>query len=97
MVESRNRQVLSLVHAPRGLKQTIELSKLQGSLHTGKQQMNARKPEVRVWQLGTCAAAGDGVIGFRLIDENEVFDRQIDDADRDHDQHTVGTTNSILK
>jgi hypothetical protein len=87
MVEGRNRQVLSLVHAPRGLKQTIELSKLQGSLHTRKQQVNARKSEVRGWQLGTRAAAGDGVIGFRLIDENEVFDRQIDDADRAHDQH----------
>jgi hypothetical protein len=40
----------------------------RGSLHIGKQQVNARKAPVKVWQLSSSAAAGDGLIGFRLID-----------------------------
>jgi hypothetical protein len=59
--------------------------------------VNARKPPVRVWQLSNSAAAGDGVIGFRLIGGDEVFVCQIDGADRDPQRegyyNTVGTTN----
>ena len=66
-----------------GLKLTIELSKLHGSLHSGKQHVNARKAPVGVWQLRTSATADGGVIGFRLVDEDKVFDCQIDGADRD--------------
>jgi hypothetical protein len=75
---------------PKGLKQTIDLSKLHGSVHPGKQQMNARKPPVRVWQLSNSTAAGGGAINFRLIDGDEVFDCQIDGADREHDPERYG-------
>ena len=85
MVEKRNARILSLVHAPGGLKQIIGLSKLHRSLHSGKQQVNARKLAVRVWQLSNSAAAGDGVIGFRLIDGDGVSVCEMDSADRDHD------------
>jgi hypothetical protein len=40
----------------------------RGSLHIGKQHVNARKASVGVWQLSSSAAAGDGLIGSRLID-----------------------------
>ena len=85
MVERRNGRVVPLIHAPRGLKRTIELSKSHSSLHAGKQQVNARKPPVRIWQLSNSAAAGDGMIGFRLIDRAEVVVCQIDGTDREHD------------
>ena len=56
----------------------------RGSLHTGKQHVNARKTPVRVWQLSNSeAASGGGVTSFRPVDEDEVFDCQIDGADRD--------------
>jgi hypothetical protein len=51
------------------------------SLHAGKQQVNTRKPPVRIRQLSNCAAAADGVIGFRLIDRAEVAVRQKDGTD----------------
>ena len=71
MVEKRNGRVLSLVQAaPFG--------------SPGKQQTNTRKPPVRIWQLSNSVAAGDGVIGFRLIGGDEAFVCQIDGADRDH-------------
>jgi hypothetical protein len=41
---------------------------------------------VRVLQLNKSAAASDGVVGFRLIDGDEVLVRQIDGADRKHDR-----------
>jgi hypothetical protein len=50
-----------------------------GSLHTKKQQVNARK--MRVWQLG---------IGFRPIDGDGVSVFQMDGADRDHDPQRNG-------
>ena len=56
----------------------------RGSLHTGKQHVNARKPPVRVWQVSNSEAAGGGVISFRLIDR-EIFVFQIDGADREDD------------
>jgi hypothetical protein len=75
-----------LVHAPRGLKQTIELSKLQGSLHTGKQQVNARK--LQVWQLS---------IGLRPIGRDDGVVFQMDGAAETMIPsvmaNTVGTTN----
>jgi hypothetical protein len=82
MVERRNERVLSF-HEPPRLKQTIDLSKLHGSVNPGKQQMNARK-------LSNSTAAGGGAINFRLIDEDEVFDCQIDGADREHDPERNG-------
>ena len=54
-----------------------------GSLHIGKQHVNARKAPVRVWQLGNSAAADGGLIGGRLIDGNVVFVCQIGGANRE--------------
>ena len=51
----------------------------RGSLHTEKQQVNARK--LRVWPLG---------IGFRPIDSDGVSVFQMDGADRDHDPQRNG-------
>jgi hypothetical protein len=51
------------------------------SPHTREQQVNARKPPIRFCQLGHSVAAGDGLIGFRLIEGAEVAVRQIDRTD----------------
>jgi hypothetical protein len=51
----------------------------RGSLHTGKQHVNAGK--LQAWQLG---------IGFRPIDGDGVSVFQMDGADRDHDPQRNG-------
>jgi hypothetical protein len=54
-----------------------------------EQQVNARKPPVGVWQLSTSAAASHGVIGFRLVDGDKVFDCQIVGADPDPQERRI--------
>jgi hypothetical protein len=48
------------------------------SLHAGKQQVNSRKPSVRIRQLSNSVATGGGMIGF---DRAELVVCQTDGTD----------------
>ena len=56
--------------------------------------MNARKAPIGVRQLGIFAAAGGGLIGFRLIDGAKVVS-QINAADRQNNSQHDGQDRSL--